>query len=163
MLWSNWRLRVHVLNHFSKLINLRVYMHRFTLTSRMLCSIVLHLCVQTLRTVLIFSKTINLRGHMPRFTLKMNVFPSISRETPKMCVETPRTVLISPRQSICGVTCLSLVEKFMFPTYVLGNTINVCWNPSEQGFFSQMIDLRGHMPRFTLKMNIFPSISWETP
>ena len=31
---------------------------------------------------------IDLRGHMPRFTLKMNVFPSISMESPKMCVET---------------------------------------------------------------------------
>ena len=31
---------------------------------------------------------------MPRFTLKMNVFPSISLETPKMSVETLRTVLI---------------------------------------------------------------------
>ena len=29
--------------------------------------------------------------------------------------------------------------------------------------FSKMIDLRGHMPRFTLKMNVFPSISLETP
>ena len=30
--------------------------------------------------------------------------------------------------------------------------------PSEQGsFFSETIDLRGHMPRFTLKMNILPS------
>ena len=31
---------------------------------------------------------------MPRFTLKMNVFPSISSKTPKMCVETLRTVLV---------------------------------------------------------------------
>ena len=28
--------------------------------------------------------------------------------------------------------------------------------------FSEMIDLRGHMPRFTLKMNVFPSIFLET-
>ena len=26
-----------------------------------------------------------------------------------------------------------------------------------------MMDLRGHMPRFTLKMNVFPSISLELP
>ena len=26
---------------------------------------------------------------------------------------------------------------------------------------SEMIDLRGHMPRFTLKMNVFPSSSWK--
>ena len=31
------------------------------------------------------------------------------------------------------------------------------------GHFSKRIDLRGHMPRFTLKMNVFPSISLETP
>ena len=30
------------------------------------------------------------------------------------------------------------------------------------GHFSKTIDLRGHMPRFTLNMNVFPSISWET-
>ena len=29
--------------------------------------------------------------------------------------------------------------------------------------FSEMIDLRGHMSRFTLKMNIFPSMSLEIP
>ena len=29
--------------------------------------------------------------------------------------------------------------------------------------FSEMINLRGHMPRFTLKMNVFPSIFLETP
>ena len=44
-----------------------------------------------------FSKTINLRGHMPRFTVKMNVFPSISLETPKMCVQTLTTGLNFPR------------------------------------------------------------------
>ena len=96
-----------------------------------------------------FSKTFDLRCHMPRFTLKMNIFPSISLETPKMCVEILRTVLISPRQSIWGVTCLGLVEKFMFS--------HLC------PFLSETIDSRGHMPRFTLKMNIFPSISLESP
>ena len=29
--------------------------------------------------------------------------------------------------------------------------------------FSEMINLRGQMPRFTLKMNILPSIFLETP
>ena len=48
-----------------------------------------------------------------------------------------------------------------FPIYLLRNPINVL-KPSEQGI-SEMIDLRGHMPRFILKMNIFPSISLETP
>ena len=29
--------------------------------------------------------------------------------------------------------------------------------------FSKTIDLRGHMPRFTPKMNVFPSIFLEMP
>ena len=31
--------------------------------------------------------------------------------------------------------------------------------PLEQGLFLQDIELRDHMSRFTLKMNVFPSIS----
>ena len=34
--------------------------------------------------------------------------------------------------------------------------------PSEQAWVSKVINLRGHMNRFTLKMNIFPTISLET-
>ena len=70
--------------------------------------------VGTLRTGLISSKTIDLRGHMPRFTLKMNVFPSISLESPQMCVETIRSGFIFMRRLIWGVTCWGLLEKFMF-------------------------------------------------
>ena len=50
-----------------------------------------------------------------------------------------------------------------FPIYFLGNTINVCWDPLNRACFSETINLRGHMPRFTLKMNVFPSISLELP
>ena len=35
--------------------------------------------------------------------------------------------------------------------------------PQNRAHFSKMIDLSGHMPRFTLKMNVFPSIYLETP
>ena len=49
-----------------------------------------------------------------------------------------------------------------FLTYVLGNTINVCWYPENRACFSDMIDLRGNMPRFTLKMNVF-HLSPEKP
>ena len=130
-----------------------------------------------------FSKMIDLRGHMPRYTPKMNVFPSISIETPKMCVQTLRTVLISPRRSIWGVICLGLVEKCMFsqlwpfffwddqfegshakvysknerfPIYLLRNPINVSWKPQNSACFSKMIDLRCHMPRFPQKNEHFP-------
>ena len=38
----------------------------------------------------------------------------------------------------------------------------MCVETLRTGFvFSETIDLRGHMPRFTLKMNIFPSIFLE--
>ena len=50
-----------------------------------------------------------------------------------------------------------------FPIYLIGNPINVSWNPQNMAHFSKMITLRGHMPMFTLKMNVFPSISLETP
>ena len=92
----------------------------------------------------------------------MNVFPSISLEVPEMCVVTIRTGLVFMRQSFWGVTCLGLLENEHFPIYLLRNTINVCWNPQNRARFSKTIDLRGHMPRFTQKMNIFPSISLET-
>ena len=50
-----------------------------------------------------------------------------------------------------------------FPIYLLRNPINVCSDPQNSACFSKKIDLRFHMPKFTLKMNVFPSISIETP
>ena len=41
--------------------------------------------------------------------------------------------------------------------------INVYSDPQNSAHFSKTIDLRGHMPRFTLKMNVFPSISSKMP
>ena len=84
--------------------------------------------VETLRRAHL-CKIVNLRGHMPRSTLRMNVLPSIYLEMPKMCVETLRTGLVYPRQSIWVVTCLHLLENEHFPIYLLGNPKNVCWNP----------------------------------
>ena len=111
-----------------------------------------------------FSQLIDLRGHMPRFTWKMNIFPSISLEMPEMCVETIRTELIFLRWLIWGVTCLGFLGKNeCFPIYLLRNARNVCLNLQEMVRFSESINLRGHMPRFTWKMNIFSSISLEMP
>ena len=72
----------------------------------------IHVCWNTQNRAQ-FSETINLRGHMPKFTLNMHVFPSIFFETPYMCVETLRTGLNFLRQSIWGVTCLSLLSTCM--------------------------------------------------
>ena len=109
-----------------------------------------------------FSETIDLRGHMARFTWKINVYPSISLEMPEMCFVTIRTGFVFLRWSICGVTWLGLLEKLMFPIYLLGNPINVCWNPQNMACFSKKIDLRGYMTRFSWKMKVFPSICLET-
>ena len=80
-----------------------------------------------------------------------------------MCVETLSTGLVFVRWSIWGVTCLGLLKKWMFSIYLLRNTRNVCWNHQNRACFSEMIDLRGRMPRFTWKMNVLPSISLEMP
>ena len=84
-----------------------------------------------------FSKTIDLRGHMPRFTLKMNVFPSISSKMPWMYVEILRTVLVFPRRSIWGVTCLGLLEKWMFSHLSSQKPHKCVLKPSEQCSFFQ--------------------------
>ena len=143
VLCSNWRLRVHVF---------LIYLLRNPI----------NVCWNPQNSAR-FSRTIDLRGHMPRFTLKMNVFPSISSKMPWMCVEILRTVLVFPRWSIWGVTCLGLLEKWMFSHLSSQKPHKCVFRPSEQCSFSKMIDLRCHMPRFTLKMNVFPSISLETP
>ena len=36
-----------------------------------------------------------------------------------------------------------------FPMALLRNPINVCRNPPNRARFSEVIDLRDHMPRFT--------------
>ena len=82
-----------------------------------------------------FSRTINLRGHMLRFSWHMNVFPPLSLETWYMCVKTLRTGLVFPRQSIWGVTCLGLVDTWMFSHLCPWKHDTCVWKPSEQGFF----------------------------
>ena len=110
-----------------------------------------------------FSKMINLRGHMPRFTLKMNIFPSISLEPHKCVLKSPEQCLFFQDNWFKGSHAYIYSENACFPIYLLKNPINVCWNPQNSARFSETINLRGHMPRFTLKMNVFPSISLETP
>ena len=108
-----------------------------------------------------FCKTIDLRGHMPRFTLKMNVLLSISLETPKLCVETSEQGLFIQDNQFEGSHAYIYLKNEHFPIYLLGNPNTLCWNPQNRAC-SLMIDLRGHMPRFTLRMNVLPSISLET-
>ena len=108
-------------------------------------------------------ETINLRGHMPRFTLKNETFPIYLLGNPINMCWNFRTGLIFLRRSIWGVTCLSLLEKWMFPMYLLRNSISVCWNPQRMACFVKMINFRGHMPMFTLKMHDFPIYLFWNP
>ena len=71
--------------------------------------------------------------------------------------------LLLPDDQFEGSHAYIYLKNECFPIYLLGNCINVCWNPQNRACLSKMIDLRGHMPRFTLKMNIMLSISLETP
>ena len=64
---------------------------------------------------------------MPRFTLKMNIFLPMSLGTPEMCVETHqnRDHFSETIDLRCHMPRFSLKNEH-FPTYLLGNTINVC-------------------------------------
>ena len=80
-----------------------------------------------------------------------------------MCVETLRTGCIFLWWLIWG-SHASVYSKYeCFLIYLLGNHINVCWNPRNRACFSKMIDLRDHMPRFTLKLNMFFHLSHWKP
>ena len=110
-----------------------------------------HKCVLKPQNRARFCEIIYLRGHMSRFTLKMNVFPSISLEMPEMCVLTIRRWFAFLSRSIWGVTCLGLFEKWTFSHLSPWKHHKCVLKPQNRARFSKMIDLRGHMPRFTWK------------
>ena len=113
------------------------------------------------------SKTIDLRSHMPRFTFKIEQLSHLYPWKPHKYVLKPseqgmflQDDLIKDNQfEGSHAQVYSKIEHFFI--YLLGNPIIVCWNPQNRACFSKMINLRGHMPRYTLKMNVFPSISLE--
>ena len=132
------------------------------------------MCVETLTTVLIFPRRSIVRNHMPPRrsiwgitclgVLSKWTFSHLSPYKPHKCVlKFPEQCSFFPRLSIWGVTCLGLLSKCMF-SHLSPQKIHKCvLKPHNSAPFSEMIDLRCHMPRFTLKMNIFPSISLQTP
>ena len=150
---------------FSDMIDLRGHMPRFTL--KKCCSIYLfgnliNVC-RNPQNRACFSKIIDLRGDMNRFTLKMNVFPSISLKNPFNVCWNPQTGLVFPEWLNWGITCLDLPLKWMLFHLSPCKPHKYVLKPSKQACSSKMFDLSGHMPRFTLKMNVFPSMSFETP
>ena len=69
-----------------------------------------------------------------------------------MCVETLRTGMdFLPDDLLKGSHAQVYTKIKCFPSYLLGNPINVCWNPQNRAWFSKTITLRGHMQRCTLK------------
>ena len=139
---------------FAEMINLRGHMPRFTLKMNVFPSMslrnIINVCWNPQNRAR-FYKMINLRGRMPKFNWKMNVFPRMSLETLKMCVENLRTGLAFPRWTIWGVPCLGLLWKWTFSHLCLWKHYKYCRNPQNSACFSKMIDLRGHIPRFSLK------------
>ena len=118
----------------------------------------------TFRTGLNFSKTINLRGHMPRFTLKMNIFPSISLETHKCVIKQSEQGSFFLRWLIWESHALVYFWNWRFSNLSPKKPHKCVLKPSEQGLFFWDNWFEGHMPfRFTLKMNVFPSIFLENP
>ena len=111
------------------------------------------------------SKMIDLRGHMPRFTLKMNMFFHLSPWKHHNCVfKISKQGLVFWRWFDFRGNMPRFTLKYeCFPIYLLGNPINMCWNPQNRPWLSKRINLRSHMLRFTLKMKIIPSISLEAP
>ena len=64
---------------------------------------------------------------MPRFTLKMNIFPSISLETPLIVYGNPQSSAhISDMINLRGHMPRFTLKNECFPIYLLKNPINVC-------------------------------------
>ena len=81
-----------------------------------------------------------------------------------MCVVTIRRGFIFLRQSIWGVTCLSLIWKMhVFPSISL-ETSEMCVETPRTGLiFFETINLRGHMPHVYSKNECFPIYLLRNP
>ena len=151
--------------HFSKTIDFMGHMPRFTLKMNIFPYIsweIPDMCVETLRTVLDFLRWL-LWGVTCLFLVEKWSFYQLCPWKPKKCMLKPsqQGLFFWDNQfKWSHAYVYSKNEHFLI--YLLRNPINVCWNPHNRACFAGTIDLRGHMPRFTLKVNIFPSISWET-
>ena len=105
-----------------------------------------------------FSQMIDLMGHMPRYTLKMKVFPSNLLGSLHKCVLKPSEQgPIIEDDWFEGSHALVYSQNEHFPISSLWKPHKLCVESHRTGLvFLRQIDLRGHMPRFTLKINIFP-------
>ena len=120
------------------------------------------MCVETLRTGLIFPRQsfwgVTCLGFLEKWT-----FSHISPQKPHKCVLKPSEQdLFFWDSQFEGSHASVYAKNKCFPIYLMRNPINVCSNPHNSVHFSERIDLRGHMPRFSWKINVFPPMSLET-
>ena len=80
-----------------------------------------------------------------------------------MGVETPSIGLIFPRQSIWGVTCLGLLEKWMIFHLSAEKPQKCTLKPSEQGSFFQDDRFEGSLAYVYLKNEHFPIYLLRNP
>ena len=126
-----------------------------------LCPWQVHKCVLKPQNRAWFSETIDLRGDMARFTLK-STFVHLSLNKPHKCVMKPSEQGLFFGDDWFEWSYAQVYSKYeCFPFYLFGNPINVCWNPQNRACFSETINFMGDMSRFTLKVNIFPSMSFQ--
>ena len=89
----------------------------------------------------------------------MNMFSHQSPWKPHKSVLKPSEQgLFILRQLIWGVRWLGILSKWTFSQSISMRNMPgiVCWNLQNSVCFYEMIDLRGQMPRFTLKNECFP-------
>ena len=151
--------------YFYETIDLRCHMPRFTLKMNIFPSISLetaYMCVETLRTGLVFPRQL-IWGVTCQGLLWKWMFSHLSPVKQHTCMLKPSEQgLFFQDDQFEELHDKVYSKNECFPIYLLGNSIHVCWNPQNRACFPETIDLRGHMPRCTLKMSIFPSISLET-
>ena len=115
------------------------------------------MCVETLRTGLIFSKTIEFEGITCWGLLSKWMFSHLSPWKPHKCVLKPTEQgSIFWDDGFEGSHAEVYSQNECFSIYLLGNPINVCWNPQNRAHFSKTINLRGSHAEVYSKNECFP-------
>ena len=146
-------------------MNLRGHMPRFTLRMNVLPSISLEMpkmCVEILRTGLIFQRWLIWKVTCLGLLWEW-MFSHLSPWKPQKCLLKPSEQWSFFKDDwFVGSHAYVYSKNECFPIYLFDNPRILCWNPQKRDRFSQTINLRGHMPTFTWKMNVFPSIFLAT-
>ena len=160
--------------HFSKTIDFKGHMPRFTHK------------IELLSLIYLLGNPINVCGYSQNRTqfserliwgvtclcllIKMNVFPCYYLGTHiNVFVETLKTGLDFSETIKLITSTLKNVPSEQHSSETINEGSHACWNPHNRlkPHFSKMIDLRGHMPRFILNecfwTTLFPSFFSANP